>query len=158
MMKNLFFMITFLYSSFLIGQTGTSPDKKVIPPEKVLFTFQKEYTGKVPVWSMKYVGDDDDEIRYEAKFKTNPTTEVLAVYDNLGVLKAFESQIPLSKLPAKAQAYLKKNYPAKAIKEIAVVVDDKNKTTYEVGIQKDSKFYDVVFDKNGGFDVIIEKD
>ena len=157
-MKNLFFIITFLYSSFLIGQNGVSPDKVVIPPEKVLYTFQKEYPGKVPVWKMKYVGDDDDEIRYEAKFKTNATTEALAVYDNLGVLKAFESQIPLSKLPAKAQAYLKKNYPAKAIKEIAVVVDDKNKTTYEVGVQKNAKFYDVVFDKNGGFDVIVEKD
>ena len=158
MMKNLFFIITFLYSSFLLGQNGTSPDKVVTPPEKVLFTFQKEYPGKVPVWNLKYVGDDDDEIRYEAKFKTNATTEALAVYDNLGVLKAFESQIPLSKLPPKAQAYLKNNYPAKAIKEIAVVVDNKNKTTYEVGIQKDSKFYDVVFDKNGGFDVIVEKD
>lgn len=157
-MKNLFFIITFLYSSFLIGQNGVSPDKVVTPLEKVLYTFQKEYPGKVPVWTMKYVGDDDDEIRYEAKFKTNATTEVLAVYDNLGVLKAFESQIPLSKLPAKAQAYLKKNYPAKAIKEIAVVVDDKNKTTYEVGVQKNAKFYDVVFDKNGGFDVIVEKD
>lgn len=157
-MKNLFFIITFLYSSFLIGQNGVSQDKVVTPPEKVLYTFQKEYPGKAPVWTMKYVGDDDDEIRYEAKFKTNATTEVLAVYDNLGVLKAFESQIPLSKLPAKAQAYLKKNYPAKAIKEIAVVVDDKNKTTYEVGVQKNAKFYDVVFDKNGGFDVIVEKD
>lgn len=157
-MKNVFFLITFLYSSFLIAQNEIYPDKVVTPPEKVSYTFQKEYPGKVPVWSMKYVGDDDDEIRYEAKFKTNATTEVLAVYDNLGVLKAFETQIPLSKLPPKAQAYLKKNYSANAIKEIAVVVDDENKTTYEVGIQKNSKFYDVLFDKNGGFDVIIEKD
>lgn len=49
MMKNLFFIITFLYSSFLLGQNGVSPDKVVTPPEKVLFTFQKEYPGKVPV-------------------------------------------------------------------------------------------------------------
>jgi uncharacterized membrane protein YkoI len=157
-MKKLFFIITFLYSSFLIAQKGVSPDKIVTPPEKVLFTFQKEYPGKVAVWALKYVGDDDDEIRYEGKFKTNENTESLAFYDNLGVLKAFETQIPLSKLPVKAQNYLKKNYPAKAVKEIALVVDDKNNTTYEVGIQKDSKFYDVVFDKNGGFDVVIEKD
>ncbi|SHM00510.1 PepSY domain-containing protein [Flavobacterium chilense] len=157
-MKNIFFIITFLYSGFLIGQTGVSPDKIVTPPEKVLYTFQKEYPGKIAVWTMKYVGDDDDEIRYEAKFNPGKTTKALAVYDNLGVLKAFEQQIPLSQLPQKAQAYLKKNYPGKAIKEIAVVVDDKNKTTYEVGIQKDTKFYDVVFDKDGGFDVIIQKD
>ena len=72
-------------------------------------------------------------------------------------MKAYELQIPLSKLPPKAQTYLKKNYPSKAIKEIAVVVDNKNKTTYEVGIEKDSKFYDVIFDANGGFNVSIEK-
>jgi len=157
-MKKIFLMITFLYSSFLIGQSGVSPDKVVTPPEKVVFTFQKEYPGKVPVWTLKYVGDDDDEIRYEAKFKTDKNTNALAVYDNLGAMKAFELQIPFNQLPQKAQTYLKKNYPASAIKESAVVVDDKNKTTYEVGIQKNAKFYDVVFDKNGGFDVIIEKD
>lgn len=157
-MRNIFFFITFLYTSFLIGQNGTSRDKVVTPPEKVLYTFQKEYPGKIAVWTMKYVGDDDDEIRYEAKYITDKKANALAVYDNLGVLKAYELQIPLSQLPPKAQLYLKNNYPANAIKEIAVVVNDKNKTTYEIGIQKDTKFYDVVFDKNGGFDVIIEKD
>jgi len=157
-MKNFYVIIAFLCSSFLIAQTGVSPDKVVTPPEKVVYTFQKEYPGKIPVWTMKYVGDDDDEIRYEAKYVTDTKAKALAVYDNLGVLKAYELQIPLSQLPAKAQNYLKKNYPAKAIKEIAVVVDYKNTTTYEVGIEKDSKFYDVVFDKNGGFDVLIQKD
>ncbi|WP_246074231.1 hypothetical protein [Flavobacterium daemonense] len=132
--------------------------KKVItPPEKVQFAFDKEYPGKTAVWSEEYVGDDDDEIRYEAKFNKDKNTKAVAIYDNLGVLKAFELQIPLSKLPWPAQNYLRKNYSPKAIKEIAVVVDDKNKTTYEVGVTKDSKFYDVVFDKDGDFDVIIEK-
>ncbi|OIV39875.1 hypothetical protein [Flavobacterium johnsoniae] len=152
-MRNIFLIIVLFWSSFLIGQNDV-----VTPPEKVKFTFEKEYPNKVPVWSLKYVGDDDDEIRYEAKFNTDKNTKALAVYDNLGVLKAYELQIPLSQLPLKAQTYLKKNYPAKAIKEIAVVVDDKNKTTYEVGVEKDSKFYDVVFDKNGGFDVAVQKD
>jgi len=152
-MKNVFLIIVLFWSSFLIGQ-----NEVVTPPEKVKFAFEKEYPNKVPVWFLKYVGDDDDEIRYEAKFNTDKNTKALAVYDNLGLLKAYELQIPLSQLPAKAQAYLKKNYKAKAIKEIAVVVDDKNKTTYEVGVEKDSKFYDVVFDKNGGFDVAVQKD
>jgi hypothetical protein len=156
-MKNIFFIIGLLSSSFLIAQSGVSPDKVVTPPEKVLYTFQKEYPGKIPVWTMKYVGDDDDEIRYEAKYTTDKKAKALAVYDNLGILKAYELQILLNQLPAKAQNYLKKNYAAKAIKEVAVVVDDKSKTTYEVGVEKDAKFYDVVFDKNGGFDVIIEK-
>lgn len=157
-MKNFLFVIVFLYSGLLIAQNEVYSDKIVTPPEKVLFTFQKEYPGKTAVWALKYVGDDDDEIRYEGKFRTKENTESLAVYDIYGVLKAFETQIPLSQLPQRAQTYLNKNYSAKAIKEVAVVVDDKNKTTYEVGIEKNSRFYDVVFDKNGGFDVMIEKD
>jgi hypothetical protein len=152
-MKNVFLLIVLFWSGFIIGQNNL-----VTPPEKVRFTFEKEYPNKVPVWSVRYVGDDDDEIRYEAKFNTDKNTKALAVYDNLGVLKAYELQIPLSQLPVKAQTYLKKNYTAKAIKEVSVVVDDKNQTTYEVGVEKDSKFYDVVFDKNGGFDVSIQKD
>lgn len=156
-MKNVFVFFTFLFSSFLIAQEGINMKKVVTPPEKVKFAFEKEYPNKIPVWSEEYVGDDDDEIRYEAKFNTDTNTKTLAVYDNLGVLKALETQISLSQLPQKAQNYLKKNYPASAISEIAVVVDYKNKTTYEVGVEKGGKFYDVVFDKNGGFDVIIEK-
>lgn len=143
--------------SLLTAQEGTNMKKTVIPPELVRAAFEKEYPGKTAVWSEEYVGDDNDEIRYEAKYNVNNSTKALAIYDNLGNMKAYELQIPLNQLPAKAQAYLKKNYPAKAIKEIAVVVDNKNKTTYEVGVEKDSKFYDVIFDKNGGFDVSIEK-
>lgn len=157
-MKDIFLAFAFFCTSFLIAQNGIMPTGEITPPEKVRFTFEKEYPNKKPNWSIEYVGDDNDEIRYEAKFKTDTNAEALAVYDNLGVLKAYELQIPYSQLPQKAQAYLKKNYPAKAIREIAVVVDYKNKTTYEVGIEKDSKFYDVVFDKNGGFDVIVQKD
>jgi hypothetical protein len=156
-MKNIFLFLVFFWCSLLVAQEGTNMKKEVTPPEKVKFAFEKEYPNKIATWSLEYVGDDDDEIRYEAKFITETKTEALAVYDNLGVLKAYELQIPLSKLPAKAQVYLKKTYPTAIIKEIAVVVTDKKKTTYEVGIKKDSKFYDVVFDQNGGFDVIIEK-
>jgi len=157
-MKDIFLAFAFFCTSFLIAQNGIMPTGEITPPEKVRFTFEKEYPNKKPIWSIEYVGDDNDEIRYEAKFKTDTNAEALAVYDNLGVVKAFELQIPLGQLPQKAQVYLKKNYPAKAIREIAVVVDYKNKTTYEVGVEKDSKFYDVVFDKNGGFDVIVQKD
>lgn len=156
-MKNVLLTFTFLCSIFLFAQEGTNMKKVVKPPEKVKLAFEKEYPGKVPVWSEEYVGDDDDEIRYEARYNVSPTTKALAVYDNLGNMKAYELQIPLSQLPPKAQAYLKKNYPPKAIREIAVVVDYNKITTYEVGITKDAKFYDIQFDKDGGFDVIIEK-
>ena len=156
-MKNVFLTFAFLCTSFLLAQEGTTMKKVVTPPEKVKLAFEKEYPGKTAVWSEEYVGDDNDEIRYEAKYNVNNTTKALAVYDNLGNMKAYELQIPLSQLPPKAQAYLKKNYAAKAIREIAVVVDYKKITTYEVGIEKDAKFYDIQFDKDGGFDVIIEK-
>jgi hypothetical protein len=156
-MKNILLAILFLCSGLLVAQNKINPEEKVTPPEKVLFAFQKEYPNKVPVWAIEYVGDDNDEIRYEAKFITDTGVEALAVYDNLGVLKAYELQILLSQLPQKAQSYLKKNYQANAIREIAVVVDYKGETTYEVGVEKKSKFYDVIFDKNGGFDVSIEK-
>lgn len=156
-MKNVFLTFTFLCSSFLIAQEGTNMKKVVTPPEVVRLAFEKEYPGKVPVWAEEYVGDDNDEIRYEAQYNVNNTTKALAVYDNLGAMKAYELQIPLSQLPPKAQAYLKKNYPAKAIREIAVVVDYKKITTYEVGIEIDAKFYDIQFDKDGGFNVIVEK-
>jgi len=155
-MKNIFLTFAFLCSSILIAQVNN--DKKIVtPPEIVRFAFEKEYPNKKAFWTLEYVGDDNDEIRYEGKFTTTNNESALAVYDNLGSLKAFELQIPLSQLPQKAQNYLKKNYPANAIREIAVVVDNSKKTTYEVGVQKETKFYDVVFDKNGGFDVIIEK-
>ncbi|MCI9844845.1 PepSY-like domain-containing protein [Flavobacterium pectinovorum] len=156
-MRRVFLVFALLSFGFLMAQEGTNMKKTVIPPELVRIAFEKEYPGKIVVWSEEYVGDDNDEIRYEGKYNVNNTTKALAIYDNLGNMKAYELQIPLNQLPAKAQTYLKKNYPAKAIKEIAVVVDDKNKTTYEVGIEKDSKFYDLIFDKNGGFDVSIEK-
>lgn len=157
-MKNIIFAFACFCSSFLMAQNGIMPTGKITPPEKVRFNFEKEYPNKVPVWSIEYVGDDNDEIRYEAKFNSDKNTKALAVYDNLGYLKAYELQIPYSQLPQKAQAYLKKNYPANAIREITVVVDDKNKTTYEVGVEKNAIFYDVVFDKNGSFDVSIQKD
>lgn len=156
-MKNVFLTFAFLCTSFLLAQEGTTMKMVVTPPEKVKLAFEKEYPGKTAVWSEEYVGDDNDEIRYEAKYNVNNATKALAVYDNLGNMKAYELQIPLSQLPPKAQAYLKKNYAVKAIREIAVVVDYKKITTYEVGIEKDAKFYDIQFDKDGGFDVIIEK-
>lgn len=156
-MKNVFLAFTFLCSSLLIAQDGTNMKKVITPPEVVKIAFEKEYPGKVPVWSEEYVGDDADEVRFEARYNITNTTKAVAIYDNLGNMKAYELQIPFSQLPVKSQSYLKKNYAPKAIREIAMVVDDKKKTTYEVGVAKDSKFYDVVFDKDGDFDVSIEK-
>ncbi|KUJ60750.1 hypothetical protein AR687_17150 [Flavobacteriaceae bacterium CRH] len=157
-MKNIIFTFILFCTSFLMAQKSIVSKEKVTPPQKVRDAFERGYPNKLAVWSLEYGGDDNDEIRYQAKFDVSNYSKGLAVYDNLGYLKAYELQIPLSQLPAKAQTYLKNNYPAKAVHEIAVVVNDKNKTTYEVGVEKKGVFYDVVFDKNGGFDVIVQKD
>lgn len=146
-----------LYNSLLMAQNEIEPNSKVTPPAKIQEVFQKEYPNVKPVWILEYVGDDNDEIRYEAKFKSKDG-EALAVYDNLAILRAFELAIPTSKVPKVALSYLKQYYPKSKIGECSIVVDDKNKTTYEVGIQNNSKFYDVVFDQKGGFNVIIQKD
>ncbi|MBB4801876.1 hypothetical protein HNP37_001937 [Flavobacterium nitrogenifigens] len=156
-MKNVFLAFTFLCSSYLIAQEGTNMKKVITPPELVRVAFEKEYPGKVPVWSEEYVGDDADEVRFEAKYNVTNSTKAVAIYDNLGNMKAYELQIPFSQLPPKTQAYLKKNYAPKEIREVAMVVDDKKNTTYEIGVIKNTKFYDVVFDKDGDFDVSIEK-
>ncbi|WP_431242094.1 hypothetical protein ACQ9BO_19455 [Flavobacterium sp. P21] len=91
-MKKLLLIVLFLYNGFLIAQEGTNMKKVITPPEKVKFTFEKEYPGKTAVWSEEYVGDDDDEVRYEAKFNKDKNTKAVAIYDNSGVLKAFEQR------------------------------------------------------------------
>lgn len=156
-MKNVLLAFTFLCCSFLHAQEGTTMNRVITPPDKVKFAFEREFPGKVPVWSEEYVGDDADEIRFEARYNVSDKTKAVAIYDNLGNMKAYELQIPFKQLPIPAQSYLKKNYKAKAIQEIAMVVDDKKKTTYEVGVTKDTKFYDIVFDAEGDFEVSVEK-
>ncbi|HEY6143598.1 MAG TPA: hypothetical protein VIV55_09320 [Flavobacterium sp.] len=157
-MKNLFFAISLLFSGFLMGQNGITPNNEITPPEIVLANFQKEYPNKVPVWSSEYVGEDNDEIRYIAKFNTINNSKALAIYNISGKLKAFVLAIRINQLPGDALTYLRRNYPEKAIHEANVVVDDKKQTTYEVGVDKNALFYNIVFDTDGKFDVIIQKD
>ena len=157
-MKNIFVAISLLFSSFFMAQTGVTSNEVITPPEIVLATFQKEYPNKVAVWTSEYFGEDNDEIRYEAKFNTDTNSKALAIYDISGKLKAFVLEIPINQLPKDALIYLRKNYPEKSIRNASVVVDDKKQTTYEVGVEKNALFYDVVFDIDGKFDVIIQKD
>ncbi|MEP6930342.1 MAG: hypothetical protein ABI850_10025, partial [Flavobacterium sp.] len=74
-MKNVFLILVFLCSGYLMAQEGVKTKEVVTPPEKIKFIFEKEYPNKVPVWSIEYVGDDNDEIRYEAKFNADNNTK-----------------------------------------------------------------------------------
>ncbi|MET3022490.1 hypothetical protein [Flavobacterium hydatis] len=156
-MKKIFLALTILYGASMIGQTEVKSDKEVVPPVAVTIAFQKEFAGKVPTWTKDYEGQDLDHIRYLAKFKTD-TSVGLAVYDNNGVLKAYELAIAQKELPKAVISYIQKNYPDQNIKEAARLIDGNNVITYEVGIIKDGKFLDLVFDKKGGFLEVTEKD
>jgi hypothetical protein len=156
-MKKLFLALTILYGASMIGQTEVKSDKEVVPPVAVTIAFQKEFTGKVPTWTKDYEGEDSDHIRYLAKFNTG-TSVGLAVYDNNGMLKAYELAIARTKLPKAALSYIQKNYPDQTIREAARLIDGNNIITYEVGVVKDRKFLDLVFDKKGGFLEVTEKD
>jgi hypothetical protein len=155
-MKKLFLALTILYGASMIGQTEVKSDKEIVPPVAVTIAFQKEFLGKIPTWTKDFEGEDSDHIRYLAKFSTG-TSVGLAVYDNNGNLKAYELAIAKTELPKAALNYIEKNYPNETIREAAKLIDGNNVITYEVGIIKDRKFLDLVFDKKGGFLEVTEK-
>lgn len=144
-------LFTCLFMSNIYAQAN------IVIPNIVRESFKKDFPKETPTWTKDFGGDDLDEIRYEAKFKTN-TTEGLAVYDNLGNLKAYEVLIQEKDIPLNAIHYLKSKYANITISEASKVKNDKNETTYEVGIIRAGKFYDAVFDHNGDFLEIIQKD
>jgi hypothetical protein len=156
-MKKLFLSLTILYATGMIGQTEVKQTNEIVPPVAVTIAFQKEFPDRVPTWTKNYEGKDSDQLRYLGKFSTGSSVG-LAVYDNNGVLKAYELAILQSELPKAALSYMKKNYPDQNIKEVAKLIDGDNVITYEVGIIKDKKFLDVVFDKKGVFLEATEKD
>jgi hypothetical protein len=63
---------------------------------------------------------------------------------NLKLIKA-------SNLPQKAQMYLKTNYGVKSCKTFFSVVNGLNTKSYEAGVIKSSKFYNIIFDQKGEF-------
>ena len=132
------------------------PKQKIIPSIEVKIAFEKDFAKEIPEWTKDFGGEDFDQIRYKAKFKTN-TSEGLAVYDNIGNLKAYEVSIQKKDIPANSINYLNKKYENFTISDASKVRNDKNEITYEVGIVRDRKFYDIVFDNNGYFLKIIQK-
>jgi len=144
-MKKVILFAIFIYSNFLISQNGI-----LVPPENVRKAFENQYPSKKPIWDIEYSGKSDDVI-FEAKFNDAPNILAFARYDKSGNFKAYKGQILVNKIPKKAQTYLKKNYPAKSLKQFFSVVDNLNVRTYEAAVIKDSKFYNIIFDQNGEF-------
>lgn len=147
-MKNILLLITFLYTSFLIGQKSV-----LVPPEAVTTAFAKQNPKKVAYWSIEY--GKNDEIYFEAAFNAAAKTKAFALYDSYGAFRSLKTQVPLAKLPVTAQTYLKKNFPVKAkvnpVVRTLTVIDAQNTQTYIAEVKKDKKKYNVVFDATGEF-------
>lgn len=163
-------VILFLIVSFNIKSFGQEkPEDKIVLPIEVKAAFEKRYPNVKASWTREYRGYNDDELRYEAKFRGSKGND-LAVFDNLGNLKAFESSITLSHLPQKAINYLKKAHLLKKVTEAVKVTDMdiqsgsdidlnvKSMITYEVGVVKENLFYDLVFTDKGDFIRMVQKD
>lgn len=137
--------------------TAQNPVKKIVPPAEVSAAFEKEFPKAKPVWSSEFTGEDSDEVRYEATFSRNNVRN-MAAYDKLGNLKAVETEISLKQLPGNAFHYLRSNTYEKNIVELAQVTAADKSITYEVGVEKEGVFFDLVFDSRGNFVKRVEKD
>lgn len=153
-MKNAIYLIS-LFCGWMVS--AQNPVKETVPPAEVSAAFEKEFPKAKPVWASEFTGDDSDEVRYEATFTRNSLRN-LAAYDKLGNLKAVETEISMNQLPGNAFHYLRSNTYEKNIVELAKVTDNSKNTTYEIGIKKEGKFFDLVFDSNGNFVKRVEKD
>ncbi|WP_432221061.1 hypothetical protein ACRASX_09740 [Flavobacterium sp. TMP13] len=157
-MKTVFLTIAFFSLVFIFKIDAQDIlTENTTPPFEVARTFEKIFPKEIPKWSKDYEGQDHDQLIYRAKFKT-ATAEGLAVFDNVGNLKVYEFLIPIKDIPANAIRYLNDNYLYFTITEAAKTIESSTVTTYEVGIVRDHVFYDVVFDHDGNFLEIVEKD
>lgn len=120
----------------------------LVPPDRVLNAFEKQYPNKKATWSME-VGMKEDDIKFEAKFYTGKTLEY-ALYDGQGVFKSYKTSLIFIKLPKNIQTYVNKNYP-KWIKQSFSVLDDRNVKRYEIEVKKSSTNYNLIFDSEGNY-------
>lgn len=154
-MKYILLIITFLNTSFLIGQKSI-----LVPPQPVIAAFEKGYPQKKVLWSIEY--GKGEEIYFEGTFNPSAVTKAYVLYDSYGVFKSLKTEILINKLPLKVQDYLKKNYPAKgkvkSVGKILTKIDDKNNETYIAEAKKDKKLYNIIFNKEGEFIKRIEID
>lgn len=150
-MKNILFLF-----GMLCSLTSFAQNKPVIPPAEVQSAFEKQFPKMKPNWTSEYKGDDGTDIRYEATFSDG--TDKMAAYDKIGNLKTVEELIQISQLPLSAVHYLRSHTYEQNILEISKVTDNIKVVTYEVGLKKDGKFLDLIFDAQGDFLQSVAKD
>lgn len=141
--------------------TAFGQDKKTITTEKipieVEYAFQKQFPNIIAKWSTTYEGDDDELLNFVGKFEINSIKNA-AMYFTDGQFKALETSLVKSELPIIVQKYMKENYPKNRITETSKTIDNTEKVIYEVGIIRDGAFYDLVFNADGNFIQMLQKD
>lgn len=154
-MKNLLLALPFFFTFLLQAQDGNS--KKVEPPFEVQKAFEKDFPKAAANWSIDYGGDNRDQLNYEGDFILN-NTEMTAVYDATGKLTVLEVALKTNEIPAKISSYLATNYPKNKINNAAKVTTNTNTITYEIGITINDRWTDAVFNKEGDFLRMVQKD
>lgn len=155
-MKNLILLLTMILSLTAFGQDNKTTTTVPIPAA-VEFAFQNQFPNTIAEWSTTYEGEANDQRIYVGKFEINTVTNN-AMYDIEGQFYALQTSLISNEVPATIRKYMKKNYPKNPINIASKTIDKTSKLIYEVGISRDGTFYDFVFDSNGNFIQMIQKD
>jgi hypothetical protein len=138
------------------GQKKEKEKEKIRLPFEVKIAFERQHPNVNPKWTEEYRGLDNDELIYEAKFKIN-NKSAYVVYDKSGNLKAEQESLDIYELPKNAINYLKTNFPRNTMNNALKITKGDNKTTYQVGVVKEQKYYNTIFDNKGNFIDLVEK-
>lgn len=154
-MKNLLLILPLFFTFLLQAQDENS--KKAEPPFEVQKAFEKDFPKATASWTIDYAGDNRDQLSYEGDFTQNKT-EMTAVYDATGKLTVLEVGLKTNEIPAKISSYLAQNYPKNKINNAAKVTTNKTIITYEIGITINDRWTDAIFNKEGDFLRMVQKE
>lgn len=154
-MKSLLLIVSLFFVVVLQAQDENS--KQVIPTLEVVKAFQKDFPKVKAVWRKDYTGPHRDQLSYEGDFVVNKIN-MTAVYNANGTFNVLEIEIKPAEIPAKISSYLAKNYPKNKINKAARVMTNANNITYEIGITLNDKWTDAIFNKEGDFLRMVQKD
>ena len=150
-MKNLFLLVSVFFGFLFHAQDENS--KKVEPSLEVQKAFEKDFPKATAAWTI----DDRDQLSYEGDFTQNHT-EMTAIYSAAGELKVLEIGMKVSDVPFKVSNYLAQNYPKNKINNAARAITGNSTITYEIGITINDRWTDAIFNKEGDFLRMVQKD
>ncbi|WP_293871161.1 hypothetical protein [Flavobacterium sp.] len=154
--KNLLFMAIFLFS-LLINAQLLENSKKIEPTLEVKKAFEKDFPKITPIWRKEFDGNGNNQLSYEANFNLNDTN-MTAVYSANGLFNVLQVEIKTADIPVRVSNYMAKNYPKNNIKKAAKLMTNSNKTTYEIAITINGKWVNAIFNKEGDFLEMFEKE